>query len=58
MLTCLVSDAVCVLLLQPLHASASSIEQAWYLMLAEDSLGVDVSKLDLVIDIGGGYGQV
>jgi hypothetical protein len=44
--------------LQPLQASAASIEKAWYLMLAEDSLSIDVSKLDVVIEIGGGYGQV
>jgi hypothetical protein len=44
--------------LQPLHASAASVEKAWYLMLAEDSLNIDVSKLDVILEIGGGYGQV
>jgi hypothetical protein len=44
--------------LQPLRASASSIEKAWYLMLAEGSFGIDISKLDVVLEVGGGYGQV
>jgi hypothetical protein len=44
--------------LQPLQASADSIEKAWHLMLTEDSLDIDISKLNVVLEIGGGYGQV
>jgi hypothetical protein len=44
--------------IQPLYASVASIEKAWHLMQIERSLDIDVSTASLIVEIGGGYGQV
>jgi hypothetical protein len=40
------------------QASASSIDAVWNLAQAEDVFGIDISDYSLIVEIGGGYGQV
>jgi hypothetical protein len=40
------------------QASASSVEAVWHVAWVEDVIGIDIQHHDLIVEIGGGYGQV